>query len=250
MDSTADSLRISASAGSAPDPITATVGTGPAMIPVALATSPLSAPSTIPAEIPSEIPAESSPNVQPNVQPNDPENLATHSSSDARLSAAALEAWFTAHYAGVFRYAYRLSGQSATAEDLTQQTFEIALRQGGNVRAAGAVRSWLLKVCRRQFVRSLRHDGLIASGLETNHLPAKESNATRELETRDALQAGIDALPGEYRVVVLMFYFEDASYQEIADELRVPVGTVMSRLSRAKARLRSAFGPADAKDLA
>jgi len=71
-----------------------------------------------------------------------------------------------------------------------------------------------------------------------------------ELDTRETLQTCIQALPEPFRVVVLMFYFEDASYREIADELGVPVGTVMSRLSRAKALLRAAFPSTVTKKLA
>ncbi len=53
------------------------------------------------------------------------------------------------------------------------------------------------------------------------------------------LQAAIDELPAEFRVVVAMFYFEECSYREIAEKLDLPIGTVMSRLARAKGHLRS-----------
>lgn len=55
---------------------------------------------------------------------------------------------------------------------------------------------------------------------------------------RERLQLALDELPDEYRLVVAMFYFEELSYKEIASELELPIGTVMSRLSRAKGRLR------------
>ncbi|MFM7072772.1 MAG: RNA polymerase sigma factor [Planctomycetota bacterium] len=166
----------------------------------------------------------------------------------AKLSAAELESWFAIHFVGVYRYAYRLSGQHATAEDLTQQTFTTALRFGGDVRSAEAIRSWLLRVCRRLFIRSLSRERQIVDGLETSSLPAKESHTVWDVDVRDSLQAAIAALPEDFRVVVLMFYFEDISYREIADELGVPIGTVMSRLSRAKAQLRSVLGPADLRE--
>jgi RNA polymerase sigma-70 factor (ECF subfamily) len=58
---------------------------------------------------------------------------------------------------------------------------------------------------------------------------------------RQELQAALDRLPDEFRLVVLMFYYEHCSYNEIADQLGLPIGTVMSRLSRAKSQLRSAL---------
>ena len=59
---------------------------------------------------------------------------------------------------------------------------------------------------------------------------------------REALQQALDDLPHELRMILLMYYFEDLSYQEIAEELRLAAGTVMSRLSRAKERLRQRLG--------
>jgi DNA-directed RNA polymerase specialized sigma24 family protein len=56
---------------------------------------------------------------------------------------------------------------------------------------------------------------------------------------REELQTALGELPDEYRLVVLMFYFEELSYKEIAEQLEIPIGTVMSRLSRAKGHLRA-----------
>jgi RNA polymerase sigma-70 factor (ECF subfamily) len=56
---------------------------------------------------------------------------------------------------------------------------------------------------------------------------------------KEALQAAINGLPDEFKLVVVMFYFEQRSYKEIAEQLRIPIGTVMSRLTRAKSRLRA-----------
>ena len=60
-----------------------------------------------------------------------------------------------------------------------------------------------------------------------------------QLWIRAELQAAIDELPAEFRVVVAMFYFEECSYREIAEKLDLPMGTVMSRLARAKGHLRA-----------
>ena len=63
---------------------------------------------------------------------------------------------------------------------------------------------------------------------------------------QERLQLALDELPDMFRLVLLMFYFEGHSYQEIAQQLELPLGTVMSRLSRAKAHLRKRLGPIQA----
>jgi RNA polymerase sigma-70 factor (ECF subfamily) len=150
------------------------------------------------------------------------------------------------HHAAVFRYAYRLTGSSADAEDVTQQTFLIAQQKLDQVRDADRVGHWLLAVARNAFLKmNRRRTPLPAGGLEidVNTVPdpaTTDAAATGSDEEIDpaTLQAAIDELPDEFRIPVLMFYFEEASYRDIAEQLDLPPGTVMSRLSRAKSHLR------------
>lgn len=251
MDSTAETLRLVASTDSPPGSVAVDVDAMIAAVPISPAMGPLTATATATAtaKVEEQVDETSKDTDACSENANSGDDLSgVTESSAAKLSAAELESWFAVHFVGVYRYAYRLSGQHATAEDLTQQTFTAALSHGGTVRSAEAIRSWLLRVCRRQFIRGLSRERQIVDGLETSSLPARESRAVWEVDVRDSLQAAIAALPDEYRVVVLMFYFEDISYREIADELGVPIGTVMSRLSRAKVQLRSVLGPADSKE--
>jgi RNA polymerase sigma-70 factor (ECF subfamily) len=143
-----------------------------------------------------------------------------------------------AHHAAVYRYAYRLCGNATEAEDLTQQTFLIAIRKVHQVREADKACSWLLAVVRSCFLKSIRKLRPVAvGGLEET---PEGQDLTPELDEvdRERLTAAVADLPDEFRVVVLMFYFEELSYKEIASELEIPIGTVMSRLSRAKGHLR------------
>jgi RNA polymerase sigma-70 factor (ECF subfamily) len=147
-----------------------------------------------------------------------------------------------AHHAAVYRYAYRLCGNATEAEDLTQQTFLIAVRKVHQVREAERACSWLLAVVRSCFLKSLRKLRPVAvGGLEEQPETTDETPEVDEVD-RERLTAALADLPGEFRVVVLMFYFEELSYQEIASELEIPIGTVMSRLSRAKGHLRRRLG--------
>ena len=76
-----------------------------------------------------------------------------------------------------------------------------------------------------------------ALGLNLELVPAERQSD--QAGNSAALQAAIDELPAEFRVVVAMFYFEECSYREISEKLDLPMGTVMSRLARAKGYLRS-----------
>ena len=144
------------------------------------------------------------------------------------------------HSAALYRYAYRLTGSAADAEDLTQQTFMIAHRKLAQLREPDGARQWLTTIMRRAYLRTVQSRDFqarrLAAPLEVDHLPTA---AAEEWEFDAAeLQTAIDALPDDYKLVLLAFYFEDRSYREIAAEFGLPIGTVMSRLSRAKAHLR------------
>jgi len=163
--------------------------------------------------------------------------------SDAppRLDVAQL---VTDHHEALYRYAYRLTGQSADAEDLTQQTFLIAQQKLCQLRQEDRARSWLFSVLRNCFLKSCRRQPplpVASTALDINNVP--ENRPAGYPIDRRQLQEALDALPTEFRLVVLMFYFEGCSYKEIAQGLELPIGTVMSRLARAKGRMRqSLFG--------
>lgn len=142
------------------------------------------------------------------------------------------------HHESVYRYAFRLSGSVPDAEDLTQQVFLIAHEKLGQVRDEGCVRSWLFTVLRRCFLKSRRRNvPTPASSLEVEMDQVPEVLVVDEVD-RELLQIALSELPDDYRVALLMFYFEGCSYREIAEKLELPIGTVMSRLSRAKGLLR------------
>jgi RNA polymerase sigma-70 factor (ECF subfamily) len=143
------------------------------------------------------------------------------------------------HHAVVYRYAYRLAGSTADAEDLAQQAFLAAQQNGDQLRDADRVRSWLLAVTRNAWLKSLRraHPEQLSERDLADLADDDPSTPSGEID-RESLQLALAELPDEFRVVVLMFYFEDHSYRDIASQLGIPIGTVMSRLSRAKGHLR------------
>lgn len=142
------------------------------------------------------------------------------------------------HHAAVYRYAYRLAGNQPDAEDLTQQTFLVAQQHLDQVKDANRVLSWLFSVLRNCFLKSCRQNRVLSQdGVEVDMAQVPEPMLADEID-RAELQLALEALPDDFRMVVLMFYFEEYSYQEIADRMEIPIGTVMSRLARAKSHLR------------
>lgn len=143
------------------------------------------------------------------------------------------------YQATVYRAAYRLCGSAVDAEDLTQQTFLAAYRSREALRDPAAARGWLLAILRSCFFKSLRkrRPATVADEqFDWNGIPgpAPEPSSVDP----DRLQLALDGLSPESRVMLVLYYFENQSYREIAAALELPIGTVMSRLSRAKEQLR------------
>lgn len=144
------------------------------------------------------------------------------------------------HHQAVYAYAFRLTGSAPEAEDLTQQVFLVAHRKLGQLRKMGSARSWLFTILRNTFLKSQhRQCPVPASNLPLNidTIPA-EPPPEEEID-REALQRAIGQLPPGFRVVLVMYYYEGLAYREIAEKLDMPIGTIMSRLARAKGHLRS-----------
>jgi RNA polymerase sigma-70 factor (ECF subfamily) len=149
-----------------------------------------------------------------------------------------------AHYAPLYRFALSLTKNSSDACDLTQQTFFIWARKGEQLRDAAKAKSWLFTTLYREFLRGRRRAEHVTA---LEDLPPGETDpAAPEVDLVTGMDAGlvVEALQEVdevYRVPLTLFYLEDLAYKEIADALEVPIGTVMSRLSRGKAQLRAAL---------
>lgn len=162
---------------------------------------------------------------------------------DTDLRAVRLSELVERHYALVYWYAYRLSGSEVDAEDLTQQTFLCAQLRLGQLRDFDRAKTWLCTILRNLYLKQLRSPRpMIFRSLEDlSDLPA---GAPLDLPfDQDQLQSALDELPEEYRSPIILFYFGEFSYKQIAEQMDVPVGTIMSRLARAKAYLRRRLVP-------
>ncbi|HEV3343807.1 MAG TPA: sigma-70 family RNA polymerase sigma factor [Pirellulales bacterium] len=152
------------------------------------------------------------------------------------------------HHTAVYRYAFRLSGTACDAEDLTQQTFLAAHVHLAQLRQPENARAWLFTILRHSYTK-MRSKRLAVPATQFDiNLDAFPEDVPEDLPIdQERLQQAINDLPDEFKLVLLLFYFEECSYREIAERLSLPVGTVMSRLARAKARLRTKlFEPEEA----
>ncbi len=145
-----------------------------------------------------------------------------------------------AHYQELYGYAYRLAGTAADAEDLVQQTFLIARQKIGQLREAGKARAWLFAIIRSCFLRNIKKKQPVAATTLQMEMDEQEGTVEEvsEFSSRQ-LQDALDRIPDEYRIVLVMFYYENCRYKTIAEKLELPIGTVMSRLARGKDRLRA-----------
>lgn len=159
--------------------------------------------------------------------------------------AGRIEQLVEAHYTALYRYAFRLAGSNAEAEDLTQETYCQAQIKLGQLRDWDKARSWLYAILRNAYLHKVRGVRMEqpASPELLQEIPDREPAPLPEF-TPEQLQEALSALPEAYRTPIILYYFEDFSYRDIAEHMEAPIGTVMSRLARAKAFLRNQLAPA------
>ena len=138
------------------------------------------------------------------------------------------------------RYARGLTADADRADDLVQDTLERAWSRLATWQRRGEVRAWMFGIMHNQFIDRLRAQGSRPESSDSENLPElpQRPMQTDSLEMRD-LERSLQRLPAEQREVLLLVAVEELSYGEVAGITGVPIGTVMSRLSRARARLRA-----------
>jgi RNA polymerase sigma-70 factor (ECF subfamily) len=145
-------------------------------------------------------------------------------------------------YPSLYRFALSLARSEADACDLTQQTFYVWATKGHALREMGKAKSWLFTTLYREFLRGRRR-GERMTALDTVDETKMEQSAlapeTMSSMDAEAVLAALQHVEEAFRAPLTLFYIEELSYQEIADVLEIPIGTVMSRLSRGKTQLRA-----------
>ena len=150
-------------------------------------------------------------------------------------------------FPSLYGYARWLTGEPHEAEDLVQETYLKALRGFGSFREGTNFRAWMFRILRNTFLTSRSGLRVMASIDEEPELADEIVDAgTPESHfmnraNGEALRRAIEALPLPFREVLLLSDVENMSYKEIGEALAIPVGTVTSRLMRARRRVRAAL---------
>jgi RNA polymerase sigma-70 factor (ECF subfamily) len=155
---------------------------------------------------------------------------------------------------GLYSYAMALSRNRSDAEDLVQETYVRAIPAIGRLRQDSNIKSWLFTILRNIWLNQLRQPRVslqvpksdfdqYMADVPTGVLKDPHSLLVSKIDQEQVRQA-IHQLPVEAREIILLREFEELSYQEIAGVLGCPIGTVMSRLGRARAKLRTLLSAA------
>jgi RNA polymerase sigma factor (sigma-70 family) len=147
-----------------------------------------------------------------------------------------------AHYQSLYRFALSMCRRDATAQDMVQQTFLQWAKNGHTLRDASKVKTWLFTTIYREWLVIARSERKFEGvefepdlhGTSQNH----DEGESPRVDSA-ALHQALEQLDINFRAPLVLFYLKELSYREIAETLGIPIGTVMSRLSRSKDSLRA-----------
>jgi RNA polymerase sigma-70 factor, ECF subfamily len=167
---------------------------------------------------------------------------------DDRRNAETFEALALPLLAPLYNFAHWLCGNREEAEDLVQETFVKALKGFPSFSLGTNFRAWIYRILRNTFLTS--RTGLkTAVSLDDEQNPVEEPAAKDDPEflllakaDQEQIQQALEQLPVQQREIILLCDVEEMSYKEIAELMAVPIGTVMSRLSRARRAMRQLLG--------
>ncbi len=146
-----------------------------------------------------------------------------------------------AHYQALFRFGMSLTRNTDRASDLVQETFCIWAAKNDQLRDRSKAKTWLFTTLHREFLRQRRRASKFSDEpldeATAGAISPPQEDAERQMDAQRAMEL-LGGLDETYRAPVALFYLQQHSYKEIAEILDVPIGTVMSRLSRGKEMLR------------
>lgn len=175
-----------------------------------------------------------------------PEQASFAPSDNSMASEASFRELFELHRDYLYRLGVKLSGNAETAKDLVQETFCRALQRFDKFQPGTNTRAWLATILTNHYYDLCKHDkvvkkaeGELAAAPEAiEAIGAIEPDSMIETVSDDYLHAAIEALEQEHREVIELCYLKQMRYREAAEALGVPLGTIGTRLMRARARLK------------
>ncbi len=149
------------------------------------------------------------------------------------------------HGAALYRVAYRMIGDAYDAEDVVQETYRSVWKGRHTFDSSRSQRAWLMAILRRRIADRWRKHGklpTLAAGDHELEVGVEDEAPWRD-EYTDEVQHALDQLSPELRETLLLVVVGELTHQATADLLQVPLGTVLSRVSRARSRLRKQLSP-------
>jgi len=144
------------------------------------------------------------------------------------------------HYQSLYRFGYSMAKSPERASDLVQQTFVKWAEKGHQLKDRSKAKTWLFTTLYREYLSQARRANKFPErDLEEAEyqLPASQADADRQIDAKRAVRL-LASLDETFRAPLSLFFLQQHSYKEIAQVLDIPIGTVMSRISRGKAQLR------------
>jgi RNA polymerase sigma-70 factor (ECF subfamily) len=143
------------------------------------------------------------------------------------------------YYGDLYRFGLGLTGSEADAADLTQETFYTWASKGHQLRKAASVKAWLFTTLHREFLKTCRRRNRFSTESideRAADLPSVPEDGAAQVDSQTLLRI-LGEIAEDFRAPLVLYYMEDLSYKEIADVLALPLGTVQSRIARAKIQL-------------
>ena len=155
------------------------------------------------------------------------------------------------HASDLYRFAFRLCGERETAQDLVQESYSEAWRSLDSLREMEKAKGWLFTILRYRYAHLQRDSGrrerkLAPLELADSTADSSSDDMLNKLAGQDNLQKALDSLHSRFKEPFLMVFLEGLSCAETARQLGVPLGTVLSRIHRARTMLRQALDKLDA----
>ena len=157
-----------------------------------------------------------------------------------QISDQTFDDWVRQYHRLLFGIAYWWTGSRTEAEELTQEAFFQAYRSRSSLREVDAIKGWLVGILRHCYAQTRRkgHNRAEVPLDEVANEPGKKDQLSPDVL---ALHQSLERLDERHRLPIVMFYFQELSYREISEALELPIGTVMSRLSRARRLLHASL---------
>lgn len=145
------------------------------------------------------------------------------------------------HADAMFRVAYRLTGCRDSGSELVQETFLAAWKSLDSLNDPEKLKSWMFSILRNQFHKNLRKKKIKQTILDSDSILAPDPTSVdqQRLDTTEQIQSAVQQLSDEHKMPLLLVTMEGLSVNEAAEILQIPRGTVLSRIHRAKQKLKT-----------